>query len=210
VAGALLLIVLLAEGREALHARGPMTGGHEDIACDACHRPAPGSLRQQLQANARYALGLRSSPADFGLQRADSAQCLACHDFPEDRHPVFRFVEPRFRKAREALHPESCISCHLEHRGVRVSIESIDFCEHCHEDTRLKKDPLDVSHEQLIEAGEWQSCLGCHDFHGNHVMTESRKIGEVIAPGTIRAYFGTASSPYSAQKRFEPRREPTP
>ena len=47
---------------------------------------------------------------------------------------------------------EFCISCHLEHRGVRVTMADIGYCRHCHEDTRLKIDPLDVSHEALIKA----------------------------------------------------------
>lgn len=206
--GAAALTVLLLPGLEALHARGPMNSGHEDIGCENCHLPAPGTLRQQLQANAHYLLGSRGSTADFGLQRAGNEQCLACHDFPEERHPVFRFTEPRFQEARELLHPESCVACHREHRGVRVSIERIDYCRHCHEDTRLKRDPIDVPHEALVAAKEWESCLGCHDFHGNHLMTVRERVREAIPADRILAYFRGGASPYSAVKRHEARREP--
>jgi hypothetical protein len=208
--GALLLVLLLWPGQEAWHARGPLTSGHEDVACEHCHRPAPGTLRQQLQANVRHLLGWRATATDFGLQPAGNRECLACHDFPEDRHPVFRFNEPRFQKARDALHPEMCISCHLEHRGLRVSLPDIDYCRHCHEDTRLKRDPLDVSHESLIDAGEWDSCMGCHDFHGNHLMTTREKLQEVIPPREILAYFRGGVSPYSPDRKFTARREPLP
>lgn len=206
--GALALFLLLLPGQEAWHVRGPLVSGHEDLACEDCHRPAPGSLRQQLQANVRHLLGLRDSAADFGLQPAGNRECLGCHDFPEERHPVFRFNEPRFQKARDALHPEYCISCHLEHRDARVTLPDIGYCRHCHEDTRLKKDPLDVSHEALIKAEEWNSCLGCHDFHGNHRMTVAVRMDEVIPPTRILEYFRGGTSPYSTEKKFEARREP--
>ena len=206
--GALALVLLLLPAQEAWHARGPMTSGHEGIACESCHKPAPGSVRQQLQANARYLLGLRASAADFGLQPAGNRECLACHDFPEERHPVFRFNEPRFQKARDALHPEVCVSCHREHQGVRVTLTEIGYCRHCHEETRLKRDPLDVSHEALIKAKEWDSCLGCHDFHGNHRMTVRKQLDEVIPPAQMLGYFRGGTSPYSAEKKYEARREP--
>ena len=68
------------------------------------------------------------------------------------------------------------MSCHREHQGVRVTLTEIGYCRHCHEETRLKRDPLDVSHEALIKAKEWDSCLGCHDFHGNHRMTVRKQL----------------------------------
>lgn len=207
-AGAAALAWLLLPGRESLHARGPMNSGHEDIGCDNCHLPAPGTIRQQLQANARYLLGLRGVAADFGLQRAGNDRCLACHGFPEERHPVFRFNEPRFQEVREALHPESCVSCHREHLGVRVSLERTDYCRHCHEETRLKRDPIDVPHEALVAAKKWDSCLGCHDFHGNHVMTVRERVGDAIPPDLIQAYFRGGESPYPPARRHEARREP--
>ncbi len=207
-AGATALVLLLLPGQDAWHARGPMNTGHEAIGCENCHLPTSGTLRQQIQANARYLLGLRGTAVDFGLQRVGNGQCLACHDFPEERHPVFRFTEPRFREVRQVLHPESCVACHLEHRGVRVSLEAIGYCRHCHEETRLKTDPVDIPHDALIAAGDWDSCLGCHDFHGNHVMQVSERVSEVIAPDLILAYFRGGASPYASRKRYAARREP--
>jgi len=36
----------------------------------------------------------------------------------------------------------------------------------------LKDDPLkppkSPTHQSLIEAGDWVSCMGCHDYHGSH------------------------------------------
>jgi len=206
--GSVMLAVLLLPDREMLHARGPMNNGHEDLRCEHCHQPARGSLRQQLQANARYLLGLRATKADFGLQPAGNPQCLACHDRPTDRHPVFRFNEPRFQEARAAIHPESCISCHLEHRGVRATVADLDYCRHCHDDTRLKNDPVDIPHETLIHEERWTTCLGCHDFHGNHLMETARRLDDALPPARIRTYLDGGASPYGTDKRHEPSKEP--
>ena len=64
--------------------------------------------------------------------------------------------------------------------------------------------------QSLIDAGEWDSCMGCHDFHGNHLMTTREKLSEVIPPGQILAYFRGGVSPYSPDKKFTARREPLP
>lgn len=208
IIGLAALIVLLLPGQEALHVRGPMNTGHDEVRCEHCHRPAPGTLRQQLQTKVRYLIGLRSAPADFGLQRVGNDRCLDCHDRPDDRHPVFRFTEPRFAEARAKLHPELCVSCHLEHRGVRVTLDRFTYCENCHKETRLKKDPVDISHEELITLKRWESCLGCHDFHGNHVMKTRRVVKEAVPAERILAYFKGGSSPYSETKHRRARKEP--
>ena len=206
--GGIVLLVLLSPEQEQWHARGPMNIGHEELRCEYCHLPARGTLRQQVQANARYLLGLRASVADFGLQPAGSRQCLACHERPNERHPVFRFNEPRFQEARSILHPESCIACHREHRGVRVTLTGPDYCQHCHEDTRLKNDPVDIPHATLIADERWDSCMGCHDFHGNHRMDVANKVGDAIPPERIREYFQGGPSPYSADRLYEASKEP--
>jgi hypothetical protein len=206
--GVALLAVLVLPERQPLHARGPMNTGHQDLRCEYCHLPARGTGRQQIQANARYLLGLRASAADFGLQKVGSAQCLACHARPSDRHPVFRFSEPRFQEVRDTLHPESCVACHLEHSGVRVTVADSRFCRHCHEETSMKKDPIDVPHADLIADEQWNTCLGCHDFHGNHVMDVARQVRNAFSPRQIQDYFRGGPSPYGTQIKYAPRKEP--
>ena len=117
---------------------------------------------------------------DFGHQPVTNATCLECHDRPNDRHPVFRFFEPRFAEAREQIQPQYCLSCHLEHSGKRVTTFEITSCVHCHKDITLNHDPTTISHEDLIEAGQWESCLGCHDFHGNHVMKPKMVVEQIL------------------------------
>lgn len=195
------LVFLFLPSQEASHSIGPANTGHEDLSCQECHLPADGTIRQQVQANVRYQLGLRDSPVDFQHQNVDNDNCLACHERETDAHPVFRFNEPRFAEARANIEPQVCTSCHLEHEGVRVTIGTT-FCVECHQDLELPNDPLDVPHDQLIADQNWESCLGCHDYHGNHIMEVETAVDNALPISEIEAYFEGALSPYSDQKQF--------
>lgn len=196
VAGAATIGWLASAGHAEL-APGPMNTMHDDLACEACHREAPGTLRQQLQAAARNALGLATTDVDIGYRRVTSEDCRACHDRPDDRHPVGRFLEPRFAAARDALAPEHCSSCHREHSGMRVTADPT-LCRHCHADTTIEHDPLDVSHRQLVATQQWSTCLGCHDYHGNHAAKPERRMVYARSLADIRRYFEGGRSPYGA------------
>ncbi|MBZ0170170.1 hypothetical protein MELA_02430 [Candidatus Methylomirabilis lanthanidiphila] len=192
---------------EWFHAKGPMNTGHSKLGCAACHKNAPGSFRQQIQANLRHAFGRRAVPAFFGRLPVGNADCMACHERPNDRHPVYRFFEPRFSQARETLRPHQCVSCHAEHKGRRVTLTAIDYCVNCHKDTRLKKDPIDVPHADLIARKQWDSCLGCHDFHGNHIMQIEKSVEKRTPPEKIRAYFDGGSSPYGTNLHYKAKQD---
>lgn len=198
---ALALLWLFLPGQESLHSLGPANTGHETLGCEDCHTPADGTARQQIQANVRYWVGLRDTPANFQHNAVTNDDCLACHERPNDAHPVFRFNEPRFAEARAAIQPQDCVSCHLEHEGERVTIEPT-FCVVCHEDLELRNDPIDIPHTTLIADENWASCLGCHDFHGNHVMETETQVGNALPIETIEEYFAGSDSPYSAEKAF--------
>ncbi len=197
-----LLMMLWSPEQEHLHARGPANTGHEKLSCIDCHLSAPGSFRQQVQANIRYWLGLRSKPADFQFQPVTNNECLACHDRPKDNHSVHRFFEPRFAKARAKISAHKCVSCHLEHQGTRVTIE-MAFCSNCHQQLKIKKDPLLVfSHDQLIDSKKWTSCMSCHDFHGNHIMKVTTSLHKGLKQKQILDYFKGGPSPYSKNKHY--------
>lgn len=204
--GFALVLLFFLPSQEKLHLRGPMNSGHEELSCGSCHKVAEGTIRQQIQANVRYQLGLRENPVDFGYQDVGNAVCFECHERPNDRHPVFRFVEPRFKEARKNIQPHLCLSCHLEHTDKRVTIEPT-YCVNCHQDTSLKNDSISPSHEALIATDQWESCLRCHDFHGNHVyetpavMTEGSSLKEILE------YFEGAASPYSETKYYKAKQE---
>jgi hypothetical protein len=199
--GLLVILALNLPGMDNLHAAGPMNTGHEKLICGACHDPAAGTLRQQLQANVKFVLGTRKTGADIIHKTVTNAVCLDCHARPTDRHPVGRFLEPRFKDARQAIGPQLCTSCHKEHSGKRVTIEST-YCINCHSDLKLNKDPIDTPHVTLIANKNWQSCLGCHDFHGNHRMQTATKMQDAIAQDMILRYFNGGPSPYSNDKFF--------
>lgn len=201
-----LAAFLALPGQEGLLRRGPMNTGHEELACGQCHERAPGTLRQQLQANARHLLGWRESGADFGFRDVGNGVCLDCHERPNDRHPVFRFVEPRFAEARLAIGSHLCLSCHLEHSGRRVTAERT-YCRHCHEELSLKNDPISEPHAALVAEGRWETCLGCHDFHGNHLYDVEHELEAAIPESRVAAYFAGGASPYSATKLHEAREE---
>jgi len=203
-AGACLAIgavgFLLFPGQEHFTAPGTMNVGHERLACVSCHRSAPGTVRQQLQADARYLLGWRQAPADFGLRSVGNDDCSACHERPFDRHPVFRFTEPRFAEVRKTLAPHRCESCHREHSGVRVTVQP-GYCVHCHNTLEMKNDPLNIPHVELVRQGRWLTCLGCHDFHGNHVMDSRSRVADALAVRQVQRYFERGESPYPSQLR---------
>ncbi len=185
-----------------LDSPGPINIGHEKLSCDECHKKAGGTLRQQLQTNAQYILGLRNTSADIGHRQVTNESCLHCHDRPKDRHPVYRFFEPRYAKARLAIQPQYCNSCHREHTGKRVTMR-ISSCKVCHQKLAIKKDPLDVSHQQLIKEKRWSSCLGCHDFHGNHKAKPSESLKKIFTQDQINQYFNGLPSPYGKEKYYK-------
>lgn len=192
---------------EWFHAKGPMNTGHERLACTSCHQNAPGSFRQQIQANLRFALGLRQSPADFGRLPVGNGECLACHERPNDRHPVYRFLEPRFSRVRATLQPHHCTSCHAEHQAKRVTLAETGFCRQCHKDTKLRKDPIDVPHGDLIARKQWDTCLGCHDFHGNHIMRTGDSVDKRTPAEKIRVYFEGGPTPYGTRLYHKAKQE---
>lgn len=194
-AGVIGLGLILVAGGESFRAHGPLNTGHEDLACNQCHLKAEGTLRQQLQAEARHLLGLRPTPVDLGTRDVDSSRCLQCHNRPNERHPIYRFMEPRFAEVRASLAPQKCTSCHLEHNGTRLTATTT-FCQNCHGDLELKNDPVDVPHTQLVLEERWDTCLGCHDFHGNHTMTSPTVLAERTPLEEITAYFQGGESPY--------------
>lgn len=183
-------------------AHGPIQSGHAELGCADCHEKPDASWRQQIQANVQYAIGLRVEPVDFGYQTVTSATCLGCHERPNDRHPIYRFREPRFQDALTAVDATSCLGCHSEHTDAR-SFASVDFCSACHEDLQLKSDPIDVPHHTLIAEENWSSCLGCHDFHGNHTHKVPTVLSAVFSVEDLKNYLAAGPSPYGSEKRYE-------
>jgi nitrate/TMAO reductase-like tetraheme cytochrome c subunit len=140
--------------------------------------------------------------ASFNFKFPDNKDCLACHEREDDRHPVYRFNEPRFIEARQAIQPQFCVSCHKEHTGVRVSSDP-ENCKFCHQKLKMKEDPLDISHFDLIKLKNWDTCLACHDFHGDHVMKTPTNTKDMLDQQQIKNYMAGGKDPYSDKKRTQ-------
>lgn len=195
-------VLLLMPGRESWHAKGPRNVGHGRTDCGECHTPVPGSIVGQALKNVLHAVGLADSAPYFIYAPAGKEQCLACHENPDDRHPVEKFLEPEFAPAREAAGVQTCISCHREHRGVRVSV-TMRVCQNCHKDVvdiDFEDDPIDVPHTTLINDERWETCLGCHDFHGNHDRTAPQLMSEALTEEQIQDYLDGGESPYGFRR----------
>ncbi|MCP4808465.1 MAG: (2Fe-2S)-binding protein [Proteobacteria bacterium] len=200
LAAAMGLAVLFAPPLEDLLASGPENTGHDGLECADCHLEAPGTTRQQLQANTQWLLGSRETPADFVHGPVDNDACEDCHDRDgEDRHPPFRFREARFEDARDAIAPQYCVSCHQEHQGGRVT-NGGETCEHCHEE--FEEEVLEPDHQALADDGRFETCLQCHDFHDNHLFDEPTSLDDAIPLDEVQAYLDGGEDPYSTKKRF--------
>jgi Cytochrome c3 len=201
VVAIMIAAIVLIPRAARFYAKGPANTGHDALACQKCHTEAPGTLRQQAQAKVRYWLGLRASDVAFGHVPVGNAQCTGCHAREQDAHPVHRFLEPRFAQARAELGAHSCVSCHREHKGGRVTMAPT-ACSACHQDLKLKRDPLDVPHRTLIAGNNWTSCLGCHDFHGNHKRTAQTHLDAAYPTAAIIEYLAGGPSPYGNELKF--------
>jgi hypothetical protein len=189
-----------------IYAKGPANTGHAKLTCVECHFESPGTVRQQLQAKVYFRLGMRNTDVEFGHAKVGNQQCDTCHSRDQDSHPVHRFLEPRFEEARAELGVHLCVSCHREHTGVRSTLPET-ACSLCHNDLKLKVDPLDVPHHVLIEKNNWASCLGCHDYHNNHRRNVQKSVKQAYSPSVIKAYMDGGPSPYGTEKKY-PTKEP--
>jgi len=196
----LIILLLSIDSLHSWRVEGEFNVGHENLSCNECHDKATGSIQQQIQSNIQYLISERENVTTFNFEIPDNKDCFACHERDNDRHKVHRFNEPKFKKVRDKIQPQLCVSCHLEHNGVRVTAE-LDMCQHCHEKTVIKDDPIEVSHEDLVKSKSWKTCLGCHDFHGNHYNEPPTKLNKMIPSDIIKKYFEGGNDPYSLNKR---------
>ena len=152
--------------------------------------------------------GKREKPVGFGHQDVSNNECLQCHDRPDERHPPYRFMEPRFAEVRKSVSAHQCIFCHREHLGSVLTIAQSNYCQYCHQDMDLKKDIIKPSHSNLAQRKQWRSCLQCHDFHGNHEREVPTRLADAIKAKDLEMYFtGKAQSPYGLDKKMKAPKE---
>lgn len=200
--GICVVLFLTLKSSEEYISLGPMNEGHDDLSCVTCHADAKGNLSQQIQSNIQFAIGMREHNVDFGTQDVTVENCLQCHDRPNDRHPNHRFSEPRFKEIIKVIDATTCITCHSEHNGERVTVAAVNYCMNCHQDLKVEEDPIDIPHETLIAEEQWNTCIQCHDFHGNHRYEVPTKLQDTIPMQTINAYLKGGKDPYGTDKKY--------
>jgi predicted CXXCH cytochrome family protein len=199
MAGAMLAALpmfLLLPDLEQLRPNGHPNVGHENLQCVACHVESPASTRQALQAKVKHVLGMRETGAVLGMQPVTSATCIQCHANPDDRHAPNRFLEPRFDQARAETGAQMCVSCHREHSAARVTAPSATYCVSCHQDLQVKKDPTSPTHDYLVRNKRWDTCLQCHDYHGNHRWSAPLRLEDAPTLQSLQNYLKDGASPY--------------
>ena len=190
------LLLVLVDSWNSVLPHNHLTKGHQDFECKECHAQAPGTVRQQLQAKAKAFIGLRESSAPFMHMPVNNQTCSQCHQRPDDRHAPNRFLEPRFAKARAAIAPEQCVSCHREHNQAAVTVSDAGYCVQCHHDLKVDNDKTTPTHAALINAKRWETCLQCHDFHGNHKRKTPDTLEKALSPSKVSDYLKDGQSPY--------------
>lgn len=198
-AGAVLallpLLVLMPEMQDS-RPHGHPNVGHEQLKCVACHAESPASTRQALQAKARHVIGLRETGAVLGMQPVTTATCIQCHANPDDRHAPHRFLEPRFAQARAETGAQQCVSCHREHSGVRVTAASAGYCVSCHADMKVPDDKASPTHDHLVRNARWDTCMQCHDYHGNHRWRTPLRLVDAATVDALDSYLKDGPSPF--------------
>lgn len=201
VAGAVLAaapLLMLLPGLEAMRPHGHPNVGHEQLKCVACHAENSASTRQTLQAKVKHAVGLRQTGAVMGMQPVTSSTCVQCHANSDDRHAPNRFLEPRFEKARAETGAHQCVSCHREHSAVRVTAPSATYCVSCHQDMKVRDDKTSPTHDFLVRNKRWESCLQCHDYHGNHKWNAPLRLQDANTLDVLDKYLKGGPSPFGA------------
>lgn len=191
-----LPVLMLLPALQQVRPHGHPNVGHEQLECLACHAEAPGTTRQVFQAKAKHALGLRRTGAVLGKEPVGNAACVQCHANPDDRHPPHRFLEPRFEQARTETGAQLCASCHREHSQARVTAPRANYCASCHAEMKVKDDKVSPTHAQLLLQKRWETCLQCHDYHGNHRAGAPLRLQDAATPDLLHKYLQGGPSPY--------------
>ncbi len=198
--GLAVFLVAAVANQDEILSPGPVNPGHEAVDCTSCHLPATGSHRQQIQANLQKFMAGENTDAPFHSEPVDNSACEDCHDRKmEDRHPAFRFKEPRFKEARASVAPQYCVSCHQEHTGKRVA-NGGDFCGSCHREFEEGQKIKGPDHQALADQERFDTCLKCHDFHGNHRYKVPQELQDAFSKEAVLYYLDDGPSPFGDDK----------
>ena len=121
-------------------------------------------------------------------------------------HAPHRFLEPRFEQARADTGAQLCASCHREHSQARVTAPSAGYCVSCHADLKVRDDRSSPTHAQLLLQKRWDTCLQCHDYHGNHGWKAPLRLRDGASLEVLQRYLKDGPSPFG-ETRVKARQE---
>ncbi len=199
---ALFFVAWLSWGDDGrVLAKGPANPGHGGLECADCHDPAPGTVRQQVQAAVAFGLGLRETPPAVGRLPVSNQVCMDCHERRADLHPTHDFEEPKYFEERREIAADQCITCHKEHSGRHVA-NTGQFCSTCHGDVGEIDKPIQPTHPELVAGERWDTCMRCHDYHGNHVREAPRTLGEAFDGRTVLRHLDSGAPLYGEKREL--------
>ena len=197
--GAVFLAVFSWGDDGQVLAKGPANPGHGALECADCHDSAPGTVRQQVQAAVAFGLGLRETAPAIGRLPVTNRICLDCHEREEDHHPTHVFTQPKYADEREEIAAHLCITCHREHSGRHVE-NTGQFCATCHSGMEVREDRMTPTHAALAAEERWDTCLRCHDFHGNHHHEWPESLEEAFGGREVLRHLDSGTPMYGEKR----------
>ena len=78
-----------------------------------------------------------------------------------------------------------------------------NYCRSCHENTEIKDDRWILSIRIYSEMENGNTCLQCHDFHGNHIYEVPQKMKDTIPLLEVQNYLKGEKVIYSTRKHHK-------
>jgi hypothetical protein len=69
----------------------------------------------------------------------------------------------------------------------------------------VKEDTIEPTHALLVASERWETCLSCHDFHGNHIRTTPTRLEDGAAEAAVARYLAGGQDVYGSEVRFPAR-----
>ena len=175
-----------------------MNTGHDTSPASRVTCRAPGSVRQQLQAIAR-ALG-RGRPAARSTSASAPSPTRSAR--PATTAPTMSPGVPLPRAAlRRGPRGDPSRAMHVVPPRARRRARDRSPTEPTAATATRDLDVKNGSPRRLApharRGQRWDTCLGCHDFHGNHGLSH-RPARRRDRPAAIQTYLDGGPSPYPA------------
>ena len=75
-----------------------------------------------------------------------------------------------------------------------------NYCTNCHQEFDIEDTLITPGHQTLADEDRFETCLQCHDFHGNHKYDVPTELNEAFALEDIETYLMGGPSPYGDDK----------